>query len=149
MKTQIGDISDVDNTPFVTIGRNADNRIVIANNNISRYHCKIRLLTPLMIEIEDLGSANGTFADDEKLIPNKKCKYSSSVQIRLGKDYSINLVKIFPNINIIKKADLSSNYLNESRASAHSKNQPSSNQNITISYSELADRKSTRLNSSH
>lgn len=102
-KTQIGDISQFDKTPFITIGRDSTNIIVIPNSNISRSHCQIRLLTPVMIEIEDLGSTNGTFADNEKLKPNLKYKYSSSVKIRLGKEYIINLPEILPGIQIVKK----------------------------------------------
>lgn len=102
-KTQIGDISQIDKTPFISIGRSDDNKIVISNSKISRFHCQIRLLTPVMIEVEDLGSTNGTYADDERLKPNLKYKYSSSVKIRLGKEYLINLPEIFPGIQIIKK----------------------------------------------
>lgn len=55
-KIEIGDIKQIDHSLFVTIGRNADNKVVINNSNFSRYQCKIRMLTPVMIELEDLGS---------------------------------------------------------------------------------------------
>jgi pSer/pThr/pTyr-binding forkhead associated (FHA) protein len=102
-KTQIGEMLQMDNSPFVTIGRNSDNNIVINDVNISRYHCKIRLLTPVIIEIEDMGSSNGTFADDEKIISKSRHQFSSSVKIRLGKTFSLDLKKVFPNIQIIQK----------------------------------------------
>jgi pSer/pThr/pTyr-binding forkhead associated (FHA) protein len=102
-KTQIGELFQMDNTPYVTIGRNLDNKISIKNSNISRYHCKIRLITPIMLEIEDLGSANGTFADSEKLKPNVKQQFASSVVIKLGDSTTLDLVKILPGIQIIKK----------------------------------------------
>ena len=102
-KTQIGDLLQMDKTPYVTIGRNPDNKISIKNSNISRYHCKIRLITPIMLEIEDLGSANGTFADSEKIAPNIKQQFASSVVIKLGDSTTLDLVKILPGIQIIKK----------------------------------------------
>ena len=102
-KTQIGDLLQMDKTPYVTIGRNPDNKISIKNSNISRYHCKIRLITPIMLEVEDLGSANGTFADSEKIAPNIKQQFASSVVIKLGDSTTLDLVKILPGIQIIKK----------------------------------------------
>ena len=102
-KTQLGDLIQMDKTPYVTIGRNPDNKISIKNSNISRYHCKIRLITPIMLEVEDLGSANGTFADSEKLAPNIKQQFASSVIIKLGDSTTLDLVKILPGIQIIKK----------------------------------------------
>ncbi len=56
-----------------------------------------------MLEIEDLGSANGTFADSEKLKPNVKQQFASSVIIKLGDSTTLDLVKILPGIQIIKK----------------------------------------------
>lgn len=102
-KTQIGDMLQMDNSPFVTIGRNPDNKVVINDVNISRYHCRIRLLTPLIIEVEDMGSSNGTFADDEKLTIGSRHQFSSSVKIRFGKTFLLDLKKFFPNIQIIQK----------------------------------------------
>jgi len=102
-KTQIGDMVQMDNSPFTRIGRNSDNQIVINNSNISRYHCKIRMLTPVIIEIEDTGSTNGTFADDERITPGKRFQYSTSVAIRLGKSFQLDLRKIFKNIQILQR----------------------------------------------
>ena len=103
-KTQFSDILQMDSSPFVSIGRNTDNKVTINNSNVSKYHCKMRLLTPIMIELEDLGSTNGTYADDEKLTPNKRYQFASSVRIRLGSNFTLNLKTIFPGIQIIHKA---------------------------------------------
>jgi pSer/pThr/pTyr-binding forkhead associated (FHA) protein len=103
-KTQLGELLKIDDTPFITIGRNSDNNFVINNNKISRYHCKIRIITPIMVEIEDLDSSNGSYADEEKLEPHKKYQFASSVNIRFGSDYFLNLKSIFPTIQIIHKA---------------------------------------------
>ena len=102
-KTQISDILLMDETPFVSIGRETSNTIVINNKIVSSHHCKIRLLTPVMIEVEDLNSTNGTYADGEKLTHHKRCQYSSSVIIRLGSSINLNLKTIFPGIHILPK----------------------------------------------
>jgi pSer/pThr/pTyr-binding forkhead associated (FHA) protein len=102
-KTSISDLSDADQTSFITIGRGKDNQIVINKEFISKYHCRIRLLMPTILEIEDLGSSNGTFADDEKLVPNQKFQFASSVRIRFGPTFNLNLQKVLPGIQIIEK----------------------------------------------
>jgi pSer/pThr/pTyr-binding forkhead associated (FHA) protein len=102
-KTTISDISDVDATPYVTIGRVQGNKIIIDQSFVSRNHCRLRLLAPMIIEIEDLGSSNGTYADNEKLIPHKKYQFTSSVRIRLGSSFNLDLRKILPGIQVIDK----------------------------------------------
>jgi pSer/pThr/pTyr-binding forkhead associated (FHA) protein len=102
-KTTINDLSEIDNTPFISIGRSVENKIVISKQTISSFHCKIRMITPLMIEVEDLGSTNGTFADNIRLEKNNRNRYSSNVKIRLGQDTILDLKKILPSIQIIEK----------------------------------------------
>jgi pSer/pThr/pTyr-binding forkhead associated (FHA) protein/ribosomal protein L37AE/L43A len=105
-KTTIGDILEFDQSPFVSVGRGEGNTLCVNNNGVSRNHCKIRLVTPLIIEIEDLGSSNGTFADDKKLSSGKRFQFSSAVKIRLGVNYNLDLKKIFPGIKIIEKREI-------------------------------------------
>jgi pSer/pThr/pTyr-binding forkhead associated (FHA) protein len=102
-KTTIGDLSVVDNSSYKTIGRNAKTDFVIDDSNVSRDHCNIRLISNLIIELIDLNSTNGTYADGEKLIPNKKYQFSSSVILRIGKTYHLDLRSIFPSIQIIQR----------------------------------------------
>ena len=103
-KTQLGDILQMDTSVFITVGRNPDNKIFIDNSSISRYQCKMRLLTPIMFEIEDLNSTNGTFVDNTRLEPNKRFQFDSSARVRFGNDFNLNLKSIFPNIEIIQKS---------------------------------------------
>jgi len=103
-KTTISDLSSVDQTRYKTIGRATGNDHVIENANISRQHCKLRMLAPMIIEVMDLGSTNGTFADGVKLTPNKLYQFNSAVEIRLGSSFRVDLKKIFPDIQIVKKA---------------------------------------------
>ena len=103
-KTQLGDILQMDTSAFITVGRNPDNKIVINNSNISRYQCRMRLLTPVMFELEDLNSTNGSFVDNIKLEPNKRYQFDSSARVKFGNDFNLDLKSIFPNIEIIQKS---------------------------------------------
>ena len=103
-KTCMGDLLQMDTNPYLSVGRADSNNVVMEGSSISRQHCKIKLLAPMIVEIVDSGSANGTFADDVKLEPNKKYQFSSSVVIKLGHGTLLDLKKIFKDkIEIIKK----------------------------------------------
>lgn len=102
-KTTITDLSDVDDSVYKIIGRTSDCDFIIDDTDVSRQHCKIRTLSEMVIEVMDLGSTNGTYADGEKLIANKKYQFSSSVVLKIGKKYNLDLKKVFPGLKIIKK----------------------------------------------
>jgi len=102
-KTTLSELVEMDNSPYVNIGRAKDNKFIVEDDNVSRNHCQIRMLTPQIIEIEDLNSSNGTYADKKKLIPNKKYQFGSSVEIVLGKSIVLDLKRVFPSIQIVQK----------------------------------------------
>jgi len=62
-------------TGQVTIGRGAECEIRIDSSAVSRRHASISVGPPL--EIEDLGSSNGTFVGDERLPPNVRRRMAS------------------------------------------------------------------------
>jgi hypothetical protein len=51
---------------LIRIGRAPQNEIVMAAKNVSRFHCQIKRNGSELI-IEDLGSTNGTFVNDEQV----------------------------------------------------------------------------------
>lgn len=55
--------------PTITIGRNADNDIVLPADGVSRYHARAQA-TRSGWEIVDLGGVNGTWLNERKLQPN-------------------------------------------------------------------------------
>jgi pSer/pThr/pTyr-binding forkhead associated (FHA) protein len=99
-KTSLGEVSSIDQTKFVFIGRDPECQIKIDNPKVSRKHCQIRMINESLVEIEDLGSTNGTFVDGEKLTPNKRQILSAASEIRLGSDHPLSLSKVFPNLKI-------------------------------------------------
>jgi pSer/pThr/pTyr-binding forkhead associated (FHA) protein/ribosomal protein L37AE/L43A len=104
-KTSLSDLLDLDDTPFLSVGRAPSCDFSLNNDSVSRTHCEIRMITPLMIEILDVGSTNGTFADGKKLQPKTSYKFSSNVKILLGKGCALDLRKIFPELKIVKRAE--------------------------------------------
>ena len=50
----------------MTIGRNNDCDICIATDEISRHHAKLQVV-PSGVMVEDLGSANGTFVNNQRV----------------------------------------------------------------------------------
>ena len=108
-KTSISDVVELDNSPYITIGRGNENKIVLSQTFISRNHSKMRLITPQIIEIIDLGSSNGTYVDGQKLLPTKPYQFSSAAIIQLGSSLTLDLKKIFPNIQIVQRKTLQEN----------------------------------------
>jgi pSer/pThr/pTyr-binding forkhead associated (FHA) protein len=53
-------------TGRVTVGRNDDNRLVLANVSISGHHALLEVL-PNALFVTDLGSTNGTLLNDQPL----------------------------------------------------------------------------------
>jgi len=105
-KVNLDELSEIDKSPYKTIGRVVGNHIVINKSTVSRQHCQIRLISPMIIEIEDLGSSNGTFADGKKLTSNKKYRFSSGVKVGLGTETTLDLKKIFKEIVIVPKTNV-------------------------------------------
>lgn len=66
-----------------TIGRRPSNHIVIPDPYVSGNHA-ILLVEPDLVHIEDVGSTNGTFVDDTKLIPHVAAPLPFGVKVQIG-----------------------------------------------------------------
>jgi pSer/pThr/pTyr-binding forkhead associated (FHA) protein len=66
-----------------TIGRRPSNHIVIPDPYVSGNHA-ILLVEPDLIHIEDVGSTNGTFVDETKLIPHVAAPLPFGVKVQIG-----------------------------------------------------------------
>ena len=57
---------EYENPDRVFIGRQEDCGIVLPENTVSRYHCLLDI-NPPQVKLQDFGSLNGTFLNDEKI----------------------------------------------------------------------------------
>ncbi|AQG82159.1 FHA domain-containing protein [Spirosoma montaniterrae] len=74
--------------PVFTIGRGADNDIVVANPKISSKHASLIQCTPTDFVLEDLDSKNGTFVNQQRI---KRKLITDGDTIRLADvDYTTN-----------------------------------------------------------
>src|ERR1700721_3822092 len=56
----------IENT--ATIGRTVDNTVALPGNHVSRQHAIVRCHNAFQYQIMDLGSRNGTFVNDQRVV---------------------------------------------------------------------------------
>lgn len=86
---------------LVVIGSSSDSHIVLSSPYVSSYHAEILLLDNGDIILEDKGSRNGTFLNDNKLQPNKEVTIKRGDNVRFANivlDW--NLVPMAPKIDM-------------------------------------------------
>ena len=66
----------------LTIGRASKCDVVIDSGSVSRHHANLLVATE--VEVEDVGSSNGTFVDGAKLPANKRVKLTIGVPFLVG-----------------------------------------------------------------
>jgi len=70
--------------PSITmIGRATECQLKIASNQVSRRHCRISVAQD-RVWIEDLGSANGTFIDGNRIPSGEPCPLPDGSQLSIG-----------------------------------------------------------------
>ncbi len=74
----------------VTLGRNADNDVVLPADGVSRHHARLQA-TSLGWEVLDLGGANGTWLDDRRLRPQEPTPLLPGAKLRVG-PYELELL---------------------------------------------------------
>ncbi len=69
--------------PLVTVGRSADNRLVLDDEQVSRHHAKLEW-SQGVLSITDLGSRNGTQVNNTKIGPGLALSLKDGDQIVIG-----------------------------------------------------------------
>jgi ABC-type multidrug transport system ATPase subunit len=69
--------------PGIILGRNAGNQVVLEDESVSRQHAEI-LFGPSGPQVRDLGSANGTWLNDQPLAPRVLWPLRSADVLRIG-----------------------------------------------------------------
>jgi pSer/pThr/pTyr-binding forkhead associated (FHA) protein len=85
----------------VTLGRHADNDIVLPAEGVSRHHSRLQA-TALGWEVVDLGGINGTFLNERRLRAEDPTPVPPSGQIRIG-PYTLTLQG--PEISIVEPTE--------------------------------------------
>lgn len=67
----------------LTIGRGADNNIVLGYEEVSRYHAKISFNGQYYV-VTDLDSANGTYLGNSRLEPNTPAAWGPNSPLQIG-----------------------------------------------------------------
>lgn len=76
----------------IIVGREGDQPFTIDNAGVSRRHVKLTDCGNGSYIIEDLGSSNGTFVNDQKVI---KRTITVTDKVRLGPTYALNFQQVF------------------------------------------------------
>jgi hypothetical protein len=65
----------------LTLGRHPSNNVVLADPQVSRHHARILYQAGRGWVLEDLGSANGTFVNDQRLVGARRLRSGDTIQI--------------------------------------------------------------------
>lgn len=76
----------------LVLGRGEECDIVIANESISREHLKVTAI-PGGIELEDMGSTNGTYIGSERLVPQHKKLLQAGERLIIGSEDVVYIYK--------------------------------------------------------
>jgi DNA-binding winged helix-turn-helix (wHTH) protein len=74
-------------TSEILIGRGEDCDIVIPDRQVSRFHLKLITHADKSIEIKDLGSKNGSFLNEKKLLESAVIKDGDQIKIALVQNF--------------------------------------------------------------
>ena len=67
----------------LTIGRNADNDIVLPSEGVSRHHARLDAVEAGWM-VTDLGGINGTWLDDQRVLPDKPVEFEPGSSLLVG-----------------------------------------------------------------
>ncbi|MGB5893284.1 MAG: FHA domain-containing protein, partial [Ignavibacteriaceae bacterium] len=84
------------NEKIITVGRSSSCNIVINNPNVSSSHAKF-IINDNTVTLEDIGSTNGTYVNDEKITSKIVTKES---RITFSKNYVFDWNKLEPFIKL-------------------------------------------------
>ena len=77
----------------IIVGRKGNQSFTITDMSVSGKHLKLTVLPDGNVEVEDLGSSNGTFIDGVKII---KKVVSRNTTIQMGSRYTFKVSDVFP-----------------------------------------------------
>ena len=84
------------NTGGTRLGRSADNTYQFREVTISRHHATLAVDHHGLARLTDLGSTNGTFLNDRRLVENTPVRVKDGDRIRLGSSLTLKFVRLDP-----------------------------------------------------
>ena len=81
-----------DDGSSVKIGRGSSNDINLSTEGLSRNHLQIQSSKNGEYYVIDLGATNGSFINEEKLVPNKKFPFNTFFPVQLGFHVKLHLI---------------------------------------------------------
>lgn len=79
------------NSPKLTVGTSESCEIIVSADGVSRKHLTI-LVEGDQYFVADQGSTNGSFINEERLVPGRKVEFTSFFPVRLGENVLISLL---------------------------------------------------------
>lgn len=89
---QDSDLTYALSRPEILIGSSSEADIQLVHSSISKKHLKVTLDNKTCY-VSDLGSTNGSYLDDEQLVPGKKVELNFNQNIRLGTHATLTLLE--------------------------------------------------------
>ena len=111
-KVTLGELGEISDQEFLSLGSKPDNDLVISEDKVSRYHLKIRQLSPMIFEMIDLDSSNKTYLDGEPIPPYKKVKFRADAEVILGGSIPLDLTDHFKNVEFPTQMDINNDFPN-------------------------------------
>ncbi len=104
--------------PLLFIGRQADNDVILADSSVSRHHVEVQVFQD-GIAVRDLGSANGTWLNNEQLAPQVRTLVRPGDRLKVG-----NVLTTLKLANVTPIEDIPTTALNNSAAQPTAYNPP-------------------------
>ena len=91
--------------PSTVIGRSNECDLKISSSEVSRIHCRITIQDDSVF-IEDLGSANGTFVNDQILSPRQPIAVDPGTKITIGPaEFIVDFIAPTSNTVVVRRTD--------------------------------------------
>lgn len=98
-------IKSVKLLPVTVIGRSTECDLKIAASEVSRIHCRITVRDDA-VYVEDLGSANGTFVNEQMLNPRQPVAVDPGTKISIGRaEFLVDYIAPHSNTVVIRRTD--------------------------------------------
>lgn len=91
--------------PSTVIGRSTECDLKIASSEVSRVHCRITVKEDA-VYVEDLGSANGTFVNDQMLNPRQPIAVQPGAKLTIGPaEFLVDYIAPTSNTVVVRRSD--------------------------------------------